>query len=65
MVHSPQVIDLHCLKLFKKPFVNISEHFLHFNEENNMAKSYKTNDDTSSPSNDIDITQLARSKIHR
>ena len=46
MVHSPQVIDLHCLKLFKKPFVNISEHFLHFNEENNMAKSYKRNDDT-------------------
>ena len=63
MVHSPQVIDLHCLKLLKIPFVNISEHFLHFNEENNMAKSYKTNDDTSSPSRDI--TQLAMSKIHR
>ena len=63
MVHSRQVIDLHCLKLLKIPLVNISEHFLYFNEENNMAKSYKTNDDTSSPSRDI--TQLAMSKIHR
>ena len=63
MVRSPQVIDLHCLKLLEISFVNISEHFLHFNEENNMAKSYETNDDTSLPSRDI--TQLATSKIHR
>ena len=38
MVHSPQVIDLHCLKLLKIPFVNISEHILHFNEGSVLSR---------------------------